>query len=76
MNREGRPASHFSAKDYPPLFGGTVRVLVPQLARYFASLKRHGTTEPMWDEMLDFKELNEVLGTADMLALGQKYDSD
>ena len=41
---------------------------------YFSSLQRHGTTEPFRNNMLDFTGLNEVLGTAEMLERGKRYD--
>jgi methylisocitrate lyase len=56
--------------------GGTLRALIPRLTAYYASLRRHGTTEPQWPEMLDFAELNDLLGTAEMLAEGRKYDGE
>jgi 2-methylisocitrate lyase-like PEP mutase family enzyme len=56
--------------------GGTVRALAHALAEYFASLKQHGTTAPFRNRMLDFKGVNELVGTADMLALGRRYDAD
>jgi 2-methylisocitrate lyase-like PEP mutase family enzyme len=56
--------------------GGTVRALAHGLAEYFASLKQHGTTAPLRNRMLDFKGINELVGTPDMLALGRRYDPD
>jgi 2-methylisocitrate lyase-like PEP mutase family enzyme len=56
--------------------GGTVRALAHALADYFASLKQHGTTAPFRNRMLDFKGINDLVGTADMLALGHRYDPD
>jgi 2-methylisocitrate lyase-like PEP mutase family enzyme len=54
--------------------GGTVRALSRALGDYFASLKAHGTTEPFRDRMLDFPGLQSVVGTAEMLELGERYD--
>jgi 2-methylisocitrate lyase-like PEP mutase family enzyme len=56
--------------------GGTVRALAHALADYFTSLKQHGTTAPFRNRMLDFKGVNDLVGTADMLALGRRYDPD
>lgn len=61
----------FSIAIFP---GGTVRALAHALAGYYASLRQHGTTAPFRDRMLDFGALQERLGTADLLALGRKYD--
>lgn len=54
--------------------GGTVRALAHHLADYFASLKAHGTTAPFRDRMLDFKGINDILGTEAMLETGKRYD--
>ena len=54
--------------------GGTVRALAHALADYFDSLKTHGTTAPYRDRMLDFKGINDVLGTDDMLTAGRRYE--
>lgn len=54
--------------------GGTVRSVAKNLRGYFASLRRHGTTAPHRQSMLDFDELQELVGTADMLALGKRYE--
>lgn len=54
--------------------GGTARFVASQLQRYFESLRAHGTTGPTRDLMLDFDELNEVVGTPGLIALGQKYE--
>ena len=54
----------FSIAIFP---GGTVRALAHHLADYFASLKAHGTTAPFRDRMLDFKGINDIVGTDDML---------
>jgi 2-methylisocitrate lyase-like PEP mutase family enzyme len=54
--------------------GGTVRALAHALADYFDSLKQHGTTAPYRERMLDFKGINDVLGTDDMLKAGRRYE--
>jgi 2-methylisocitrate lyase-like PEP mutase family enzyme len=54
--------------------GGTVRALAHALADYFDSLKHHGTTAPYRDRMLDFKGINDVLGTDAMLNAGRRYE--
>ncbi|MHA1553443.1 MAG: isocitrate lyase/PEP mutase family protein [Alphaproteobacteria bacterium] len=56
--------------------GGMVRALVRHAQAYLSSLRKHGTTAPFRGEMLDFNELNQVLGTDDMLALGARYDAE
>ncbi len=54
--------------------GGTARAVTHLLQRYYASLHTHQTTAPMQGEMLDFDQLNAVIGTPELMALGQKYD--
>ena len=54
--------------------GGTARAAASALGEYYASLKAHGTTAPFRDRMIDFDELQGLLGTADLLALGRRYD--
>ena len=53
--------------------GGTVRALAHTLQAYFASLRSHGTTAPWQDRMLGFDGLNALIGTPEMLALGETY---
>lgn len=54
--------------------GGTVRLLARALGDYFASLKAHGTTAPYRERMLDFDGINALVGTADMLDAGRRYE--
>lgn len=54
--------------------GGTVRAVAKLLDGYFASLHKNGTTDPYRDKMYEFNELASIVGTADMLELGKKYD--
>jgi 2-methylisocitrate lyase-like PEP mutase family enzyme len=55
--------------------GGLVRALASTARAYCASLAAHGTTEPFRARMLDFEGLNDLIGTADMVARGQRYGS-
>ena len=43
--------------------GGTASAVAFNLQKYDASLHAHQTTAPMQDQMLDFDQLNEVIGT-------------
>ncbi len=54
--------------------GGTTRALAHALQRYFASLHQHHTTAPMREQMFDFDQLNELIGTPELLALGKRYE--
>ncbi len=53
--------------------GGTARAVAYTLQRYYQSLKTHQTTAPMQAEMFDFDQLNALIGTPELLALGEKY---
>ena len=54
--------------------GGTARAVAHTLAGYYASLRQRGSTAPWKEHMLDFDGLNAVIGTAQLLAQGQRYD--
>ena len=53
--------------------GAMVRVLGRAAQMYLETLKRDGSTAGILDRMLDFRALNEVIGTAEMLESGNKY---
>jgi hypothetical protein len=44
------------------------------LAGYYASLLQNGCTTPWQGQMLDFDGLNAVIGTAELLAQGRRYE--
>jgi 2-methylisocitrate lyase-like PEP mutase family enzyme len=54
--------------------GGTARALSFALRAYLQSLRQHGTTAPWLPQMLSFEELNALIGTPEMLALGKQYE--
>ena len=54
--------------------GGTARAVAHLLQRYYGSLHSHQTTAPFKDEMLDFDQLNALIGTPELLALGKTYE--
>ena len=56
--------------------GGIVRALARAAEDYYASLAAHGTNRPFADRMFDFGELNDRIGTPDMLVAGARYDGD
>ncbi len=53
--------------------GGTVRALAHALQGYFANLHQAQTTSGWREHMLDFDQLNQVLGTPALMALGEQY---
>lgn len=54
--------------------GGTARAVAHTLQGYYASLHKHQTTAPWKKQMLDFDGLNEVIGTAELMATGKRYE--
>jgi 2-methylisocitrate lyase-like PEP mutase family enzyme len=54
--------------------GALVRAFAHMARGFLGSLAEHGTTAPYHDRMLDFKGLNDLLGTPALLELGKQYD--
>lgn len=54
--------------------GGIVRALARTARDYYANLKTHGTNVAFQDRMFDFQELNDMLGTPEMLKHGRRYE--
>jgi 2-methylisocitrate lyase-like PEP mutase family enzyme len=56
--------------------GGAVRAIAATAQRYYTSLVATGSNAAMAEEMFDFGGLNEIIGTAEMLAHGKQYDGE
>ena len=54
--------------------GGTARAVAGGLRGYFAALGRDGTSAAWRDRMVDFVELNSLLGTPELLEQAQGYE--
>ena len=54
--------------------GGIVRALTRTAQDYYDSLHKSGSNAPFADRMFDFDGLNEAIGTAEFLSLGEKFD--
>ena len=54
--------------------GGVVRALSATAVDYYQNLLANGSNAAFRDRMYDFQGLNDVIGTADMLALGKDYE--
>jgi 2-methylisocitrate lyase-like PEP mutase family enzyme len=54
--------------------GAMVRVLSRAGAEYLQVLHRDGTTAGILDRMFDFRQVNALIGTDDMIEMGKKYD--
>ena len=55
--------------------GGTARAVAHTLQRYYGSLKQHETTAPERERMLDFDQLNALIGTPELLHEAARYDA-
>jgi hypothetical protein len=53
-----------------------LRTLTRAAAEYLAVLHRDGTTAGIMEKMFDFKRVNKLIGTDEMLAIGRKYTSE
>jgi 2-methylisocitrate lyase-like PEP mutase family enzyme len=53
--------------------GGVVRALAHAAKGFYEGLLRDGTSDAFRDRMFAFDELNAVIGTPEMLALGKRY---
>jgi 2-methylisocitrate lyase-like PEP mutase family enzyme len=54
--------------------GAMVRVLVRAATDYLLTLQRDGTTRNMLDRMVDFRGINDVIGTDAMLNAARRYE--
>ncbi|MFM9973509.1 MAG: oxaloacetate decarboxylase [Beijerinckiaceae bacterium] len=54
--------------------GGIVRALAHAAKAFYGTLKRDGTTNAHRNAMFNFDELNVLIGTPVMLALGKRYE--
>lgn len=54
--------------------GGIVRAIAHAAQAFYATLLRDGTSSAFRNAMFDFDELNGVIGTPEMLALGKTYE--
>ena len=54
---------------------GGRRVVVHMPQEFYTSLAHHGSNEPYRNRMLDFTGINELVGTPEMIALGQRYET-
>ncbi len=55
--------------------GGAARAVGHSLQRYYGLLHKDGTTAGSADAMLNFDQLNELIGTPSLLELGERYGS-
>jgi 2-methylisocitrate lyase-like PEP mutase family enzyme len=72
LGRETLQALGFSLVIFP---GGVVRAIAKTARAFYETLARDGTTDAFRGAMFDFDELNEVIGTPDMLEVGRRYEA-
>jgi 2-methylisocitrate lyase-like PEP mutase family enzyme len=56
--------------------GGIVRAIARTAQDYYQSLHSNGSNRPFADRMFDFNGLNGVIGTAELLKKGARYDGN
>ena len=54
--------------------GGIVRAIAKAAQDFYGVLRRDGTTDDYRDRMFDFRGINELLGTEQILARGKTYE--
>jgi 2-methylisocitrate lyase-like PEP mutase family enzyme len=71
------PAAELEAIGFASVIfpGAIVRALGFMAGEFYGSLAKHGSNEPYRNRMLDFAGINELVGTPEMIALGQRYET-
>ncbi len=54
--------------------GAMIRAVATAAQTYFASLRSDGDTRALQGKMLEFNDLQKILGTDEMLAAGERFD--
>ncbi len=54
---------------------GVVRAMAKTARRFYDTLRAEGTTDPIREDMYDFEELADIVGTSDLLEIGKRYDT-
>jgi 2-methylisocitrate lyase-like PEP mutase family enzyme len=73
-----RTAAELEAMGYSLVIfpGGVVRAMALAAQEFYGTLLRDGTSDAFRNRMFDFDNLNAVIGTPEMLALGKRYEGD
>jgi 2-methylisocitrate lyase-like PEP mutase family enzyme len=71
LGKDRLQALGFSLVIFP---GGIVRAVAKAAKAFYETLSRDGTTETFRNDMFDFDTLNAIIGTPQMLELGQSYE--
>jgi 2-methylisocitrate lyase-like PEP mutase family enzyme len=72
------PASELEALGFAIVIfaAGVVRAQAKTAEEFYASLRKHGSTQPFGARMFDFDDLNGLLGTPELLERGRRYEGD
>jgi 2-methylisocitrate lyase-like PEP mutase family enzyme len=72
------PAAELDATGFAIVIfpGAIVRALGFMASEFYGSLAAHGSNEPYRNRMLDFNGINDLIGTPEMMALGQRYETN
>jgi 2-methylisocitrate lyase-like PEP mutase family enzyme len=54
--------------------GGAARAVAHTLRGFYGDLQTHGTTAPWRDSMVNFEELNEIIGTPGLMDDARRYE--
>jgi 2-methylisocitrate lyase-like PEP mutase family enzyme len=54
--------------------GGAARAVAHMLRGFYGSLREHGTTAPWQDRMVNFEEINAIIGTPELLDDARRYE--
>jgi 2-methylisocitrate lyase-like PEP mutase family enzyme len=54
--------------------GGAARAVAHSLRGYYGSLREHGTTAPWKDNMVNFEQINEIIGTPELMEDARRYE--
>ena len=54
---------------------GVVRAMAKTARRFYDTLRAEGTTDSIREDMYDFDELADIVGTGDLLEIGKRYDT-
>jgi len=71
LGKDRLQALGFSLVIFP---GGIVRAVAKAAKAFYETLARDGTTAAFRNDMFDFDALNAIIGTPQMLELGQSYE--
>ena len=72
------PAGELQALGYRMVIfpSALVRAFAHMAGEFFETLAQNGTTAPFRNRMFDFRQVQELVGTPEMLETGRRYAED